>query len=328
MKESLTKLCESFLANSETIYKQKGFKLVSTKLMPMCSYMYTTSGSQIDPERLQECLKLVKENGGGGLSGLRDAFQAALACTLAVSEDPAGFMDTAVANFEKLKKAYSDSKYIGVAATLLPKIGKPEDLDEKIARGKVIFDCLKTRHKMKTNYHDTLMTSIAAYSDKPVEVIADEIEKISAELKDVTNGEYAQVCALILVCSDKPAEEKCARVKEFYEALTNDKKNKYSNGPEIMTLTALSLFKADAGALTNDILEVAELLAEKKHYKGLVKIYGRDERMLHATMMVMANNMTDDMYVLSIAAMYLSVFYMYEIEQGISSTIGILPLLT
>ena len=89
MKESLTNLCESFVANIELIYRQKGFKIVSTKIMPMCSYMYITSGKAVEPERLLECLKLLESRGGGALSGMRDAFQAPHACSLAVSSYPA-----------------------------------------------------------------------------------------------------------------------------------------------------------------------------------------------------------------------------------------------
>ena len=327
MKETLTNLCESFLANVDLIYKQKGFKLVSTKVVPMCSYAYITSGKAVEPERLQECLKLVESKGGGSLSGMRDAYQGAHACMLAVSADPAATMDSDAMIFEKLKKAYTDSKYIGVAASLLPRLGKAGELDERIARGRVIFDALAKKHKMNTDFHDTLMTSIVAYSDKSDDAIADETEKIYTEIKPLTSGEYAQDCALILTCSDKLADEKIARFKELYEALTKDKKNKYSNGPAIVTLAALSLFDDDAGTLVSDIMETADLFAEKKHYKGLLPLFGRDERMLHAAMLVMADNMTDDKYVCSMAAMYLSVFYMYELEQGISAVSGVLPLM-
>lgn len=327
MKETLTNLCESFLANVDLIYKQKGFKLVSTKVVPMCSYAYITSGKAVEPERLQECLKLVESKGGGSLSGMRDAYQGAHACMLAVSADPAATMDSDAMIFEKLKKAYTDSKYIGVAASLLPRLGKADELDERIARGRVIFDALAKKHKMNTDFHDTLMTSIVAYSDKSDDAIADETEKIYTEIKPLTSGEYAQDCALILTCSDKLADEKIARFKELYEALTKDKKNKYSNGPAIVTLAALSLFDDDAGTLVSDIMETADLFAEKKHYKGLLPLFGRDERMLHAAMLVMADNMTDDKYVCSMAAMYLSVFYMYELEQGISAVSGVLPLM-
>ena len=79
-------------------------------------------------------------------------------------------------------------------------------------------------------------------------------------------------------------------------------------------------------ALTSDILEVADLLTRKKLYKGLLA-YGRNERMLHAVMLVIADNMTNDKYVPAVAAMYLSVFYMYELEQGMSSMAGVLPLM-
>ena len=326
MKESLTNLCENFVANIELIYKQKGFKIVSTKIMPMCSYAYITSGKAVEPERLLECLKLVESRGGGSLSGMRDVFQAPHACTLAVSSDPSATMDSDVMIFEKLKKVYTDSKYIGVAASLLPKLNKPEELDEKITRGKVLFDALVRKHRMNTDYHDSLMTSIIAYSDKSNDAIADETEKIYAEIKPLTSGEYAQDCALILTFSEKPAEEKVARFRELFDTLRQDKKNKYSNGPEIVTLAALSLLDTDAAALTSDILEVADLLTRKKLYKGLLA-YGRNERMLHAVMLVIADNMTNDKYVPAVAAMYLSVFYMYELEQGMSSMAGVLPLM-
>ncbi|MBR5088112.1 MAG: DUF4003 family protein [Ruminiclostridium sp.] len=327
MKETLTNLCESFLANIDMIYKQKGFKLVSTKIMPMCSYSYITSGKPVEPESLQECLRLVESKGGGSLSGMRDAYQCPHACALAVSDDPAATMDSDAMIFEKLKNAYTDSKYIGVAASLLPKLGKADELDERIARGRAIFDVLAQKHKMNTDFHDSLMTSIIAYSDKSDDAIADETEKIYNEIKPLTSGEYAQDCALLLTCSDKPAEEKIARFKEIFEALTKDKKNKYSNGPAIVTLAALSIFNDDAGTLISDIMDAAEYLAGKKHYKGLLPIFSKDERMLHAVMLAMADNMTDSNYVCSVAAMYLSVFYIYEIEQGISAVTGVLPLM-
>lgn len=327
MKESLNVLCESFHSNMETIYKQKGFKLVSTKVMPMCSYSYITNGKTVEPERLLECLDIVKSKGGGSLSGMRDAYQAPHACTLAVSEDPSATMDSDVMIFEKLKKVYGDSKYIGVAASLLPRLGNPEALDEKIARGRGLLNALAQKHKMNTDFRDSLMTSILAYSDKSDDAIADETEKIYTEIKPLTSGNYAQDCALILVCSNKSAEEKIARFKELFEALRQEKKTKYSNGPEIVALAALSILDADTGVLTSDVLEVAALLAQKKHYKGLICAYGKDERMLHAVMLVIADNMNDDKYVPSIAAMYLSVFYLYELEQGISSVTGVLPLM-
>ena len=311
MKESLTTLCENFLESRETIYKQKGFKLTNSKLMAICAYIYASSGKTVDPDQLQDCLKLVEKNGGGIFSIFRNSLKAPLACTLAVSNDPEGMMNITFDNFTELKKVYRENRYLGIAALLLQK----EENDSKINRGKVIYDCLKNRHKINTNDHDTLMTNILAYSDKPVEAIMEEVEKIYTELKPMTRGEYAQTCALILTCSDKPADEKCARVKELYEALQADKKNKYSNGPEIAVLSALSLLDIDFRTLTSDILELSKFLAEKKPYKGVLTTYGKYERMMHAAMLIMADNMTAEINVLAAAAIYLSCFYLYEIEQ-------------
>lgn len=314
MKESLTALCEVFAESSETLYKQKGFKLTSTKLMPVCAYIYATSGRKVEPERLQESLKLVKNSGGWMLSGLREAMQAPLACTLAVSDDPAGTMNAASANLEMLKKTFQESKYLGLAAIMLPKMGAAEEFDSKVSKGKAIFDCLKTRRKINPDAHDTLFTIIAAYSDKPVEAIADEVEKIYAELKQMSSGEYAKGCAWILACSNKTSEEKTARLKSLYEALQADKKNNYSNGSEMAVLSALSLFDIDDKTLVDDILDASKLLSTKKHYKGLLS-YSRYSRMMHAAMMVTADNMTSELNVLATAAIYLSCFYDYELDQ-------------
>ena len=107
-----------------------------------------------------------------------------------------------------------------------------------------------------------------------------------------------------------------------------DKKNKYSNGPAIVVLAALSLLDADAETLTSDILELSELLAAKKNYKGLISIYGKYERMMHAAMLVMADNMTEKLEVLATAAIYLSCLYLYEIEQSEASAAAVIPMMT
>ena len=321
MKESLNALCENFLASSETIYKQKGFKFTSSRLMPMCAYIYATSGRPFDSERLQAALKLADKNAGGIFSGLRSTMLAPLACTLALSDDPEKVMADAVENLGKLKKTFKESKYLGLAALLLQKIGTAEEFDTKVSRAKVIYDCLKTRHMINTDCHDTLMVNIVAYSEKPVETIIDEIETIYTELKKMTSGEYAQTCSLILTCSDKPAKEKYSRMKELYEELQIDKKNKYSNGAEIVVLSALSLLDIDVETLKNEIMEASELLSKGKQYKGLITTYGKYARMMHAAMLVMADNMTEEMNVLATAAIYMSCFYLCEIEESETAAI-------
>ena len=42
-------------------------------------------------------------------------------------------------------------------------------------------------------------------------------------------------------------------------------------------------------------------------------------------MLVIADNMNGDMYVPSVAAMYLSLFYLYEFDMGTSAIAGALP---
>ena len=96
----------------------------------------------------------------------------------------------------------------------------------------------------------------------------------------------------------------------------------------VLQISFLSLFDIDAETLTSDVIAVSEYLSTKKQYKGLILGYPKSERMMHAAMMVMADNMTEKAEVLSTAAIYLSCLYIYEIEQGISDVTAIIPLLS
>ena len=51
MKDSLNAICESFAESIEALYKQRGFKLTSTKIMPICAYIYATSRKKLDSEK-------------------------------------------------------------------------------------------------------------------------------------------------------------------------------------------------------------------------------------------------------------------------------------
>ena len=68
-------------------------------------------------------------------------------------------------------------------------------------------------------------------------------------------------------------------------------------------------------------MEASELLSKGKQYKGLITTYGKYARMMHAAMLVMADNMTEEMNVLATAAIYMSCFYLYEIEESETAAI-------
>lgn len=266
----------------------------------------------------------------GAFSGLRGVLDAPLACTLAVSGDPDGIMNSIVSAYEKMKKKCSDSKYLALVAMLLHNIGSPEELESRVARGKVIYDCLKKRHPINTDSHDTLMTLVLAYNEKPVEAIVDEAEQIYVSLKPIVRGEYAQTCALILTWSDRPAKVKCTRIKELYESLQTDKKNKYSNGPELAVLSALSLIDDDDMTLTDDLLELSNLLSTKEGYLGGLHMttYNKYLRMMHAAMLEMADNMPEEMYLPEIASIYLSSLYLYELDEAASTAAATMSMMT
>lgn len=86
-----------------------------------------------------------------------------------------------------------------------------EELAKRIERGEVIFDCLKSRHKILTDVRDAVFALIIASSPKSVEDIMSEVESTYKEIKPLGENNAMQICALILTRSDKPQKEKIAR---------------------------------------------------------------------------------------------------------------------
>lgn len=321
MKETLKNMTESFTSNNLNLNKNCGFQLISRHTATACAFLFTANKTAADGERIKECAGIIKANAPKmSYFKLEPNFKFS-ASFLSLSSAPERLLEGTVATYEKLKKNYSSSQYLAFTGLLLESVKKSNDeLEKRLERGKVIFDCLKSRHKILTDIRDAVFALMIASSSKNIEDIMSEVESTYKEIKPLGGNTAMQVCSLILTRSDKPQKEKIDRFTTLYEKL-KENKPKYDNGWDMLLLAVLSLLTDDPEDAANDILDVFNELEDKEGYKGIFAAYGKYTRLLHATMIVIADNMTEEMYDLSVASVFVNEMIKYDIESSSNAVV-------
>lgn len=320
MKDSLRVLTENFLEDCAAVRKG-GIILLSDRMVPVCAYIYAANGKACDPDIMKESVKVVKEH-GKGLSSFRDVLYAPVSCMMTMSSDAEGDLDIARENFKLMKKAIFDCKYLSLVSLLLGEKTNPDDMEEKLVKAKAIYDTLRKKHKWVTGSNDSMLAVMLAFSNKSVEEITDEVEVLINGLKKTASEEYVQLAALLMTCSNKPAEEKCARFRELLDFIKT-KEPKLAIRYGYMVLAALSLLDFDMELVGEDIIDVYNELGDKKGYKGIFATYGKANRFMHSLMLVIVDNMSPGMYTLETAAIFLAVLQNYDEDQEAAASAAI-----
>ncbi|MBQ7670423.1 MAG: DUF4003 family protein [Clostridia bacterium] len=262
---------------------QKAFKAQFSEVYPVCSNIFLSRGKTADAETITRCRGIIKEN-AGILNNFRGTVYAPAACILACSTDPEGKMAKASENYKMLKDYFKRSEYLALTALLLADTVNESETRGAAERGKAIYDLMNEKHRFLTGYEDSIFALTMAFSEKSIEQLTDEMELCMEELDGISSKNTLQTVAQILVMSDRPAKEKCARFKELFEALRASGL-KYGKYYELPVLASLAVTDKDISEIISDISDVDGFLAKQKGYGGL---FGLDKksRLMHAAMIV------------------------------------------
>ncbi len=314
MKENLIIMTDSFTANNTTIYKNSGFQIISRHTANACAFLFTANKVAADSERIKESAEIVKNNAPKMSYFKMEPNYKFASAFLALSNSPERLLEEAAATYDKLKASRGSSQYMAFAGLLLASMRmSDEQLAKRLERNGVIFDCLKSRHKILTDVRDAVFTLMLASSVKNVEDIMTEVESTYNEIKGLGEKDAMQMCALILTRSDKPQQEKIARFTALCERL-KENKPRYNNGWDMPLLAVLSLLTDNTEDAVNDINDVFNELAEKEGYKGVLAAFGKSTRLWHAAMIVTASVLTEEMYELAVASVFVNEIIKYDIE--------------
>ena len=281
MKESLNKLCEDFAVNREVV--RKAYKMESSYIYPICANIFCAKGMVIQPDRLAESKRMLKEK-TGVLSNFRGIIQAPVACMLATETGGESRMERALVNYKLLKKKFWGSEYLALVAFLMTDLVSEARAPEKIERGRTIYERMKKEHPLLTSGEDSIFAVLMAFSDQSDDALLEDMETCYALLKKkFFSGNAVQSASHVLAMTPGRPEDKVARMTALYDALKQSGR-KYGRHYELSTLAAVASLDVPLEQLTEEILEVDQALANQKGY-GLIGI-GRQMRLMHAAMLV------------------------------------------
>ncbi len=280
MRPDLQKLCDDFIANRDTV--NKAFHLEYPQIYPICANIFLSHGQLADADIIKNCKGYIKDH-TSFVNNFRGSMYAPAACFLACMKDPDEKMRQAAENYKLLKKYFTTSEQLVLAAMLLTELGSPESALHKTERGKVLFDLMKKEHIFITGEKDSVFAVLLAFSQKNDQAIIDDIKRCLDNLKGMASRSYIRTVAQILSISDRPTDEKCARFSEIFNSL-HSAGIKYGKSYELSVLASLSLSDVETSQLVSDIGEVSDFLKTQKGYGFLG--YSKHERLMHAAMLV------------------------------------------
>lgn len=289
MNQELEKNCGLFIENKGVI--EKGFKLESAYIYPMCSSIYTSKKMHVDMDKMKECDKILKGK-TGILSDFRGNVRMALVSMMAISEWPEEFLSRVMNTYEMLKKGkLFGSEYLIVAAVAICSNVDAGRQEEIVGKTKEIYKLMKENHPMLTSDEDSIYAALLAVSGLKIEEVIEGMETCYQNLKPkFFSGNAVQSLSHILaLCKDAP-EEKCKKVMDIFNKLKTQGK-KYGTGYELSILGGLALLDMEADTIVSEVIEVDDYLKKQKGF-GMLGI-GSTQRLMYASLLVMNLHMPE-----------------------------------
>ena len=289
MRETLEKLCNSFISNRDTINRL--FKWDNDLLVAVCGANFMSKGMIVEAEKLEVCKKLLKAE-TGVFSNFRGNVELPLISLLAASEQPEEMLKKTKTYYDMLKEEFFGSEYLVLAAAILADMAEEQQVGQLVTRARTIYNKMKKDHPFLTSGEDSVYAVLMAVSEKADEVLMEEMEICYKKLKEsFSSSNEVQAVAHVLSIAGGAAEEKCNKVAALYEALRNADM-KYGKYHELVVLASLALLPVAKEVLVEDIRAVDAFLSEQKGYGFL----GMDKktRMMHAAMIVASDYTKSD----------------------------------
>ena len=282
MNQKLQERCQLFVENKNTL--DKNFVWDGATIMPVCAMLHAEQNRSVDIQKMKECRKILKEK-VGVFSGLRSYGEMVLLSKMALSENPADYLEKTLQAYTLIKKhKMSESAFTALAAMLLVEhvdLLRWEQILESTQR---IYARMKKDHPFLTGTEDVSFALLMAMSDLPEEWMMQEAEACYEVLrKKLGVSDGVQSLSHILAMDERETTEKCDGIFELGQ-MFKEKKKRF-NGEGIVLYGGLNMLQVDRTALLDEIIEVDEYLKVQKGFG----FFGIDtyQRLMYASMLVM-----------------------------------------
>ncbi len=281
MRSTLSTLCSNFIENRDVIKSDYIFE--SSYMYPVAAAIFTGAHQRADSARLKEAEYILKDN-TGIFSNFRGTLKLPMIALLAVSQNPEEKMRNAMDVYRRLKELFWTSTYLPVASMVIADLVAPQEYDTVAARTRHIYELMKDEHPFLTSAEDSVFAALLALSDLTDEQIVAETEYCYQLLNgEFWSGNSVQSLSHVLAMGQGSPEAKCRKTIELYQTL-KENGMRYGRQYELGTLGVLAMLPVGVDALTMDMAEVDEYLADQRGYG----FFGasRKQRLMHAAMLV------------------------------------------
>lgn len=281
MKESLAKLCDSFIENRDML--KSNFKLESMYITPVCAALLASKKVCPDADTFKNCQKLLKDN-TGAFSNFRGYVYLPVISALATDSNPEEKIRKITEIYAILKKYFTRSQYLAYTASVLADMAEISEIDAIAERSKAIFKLMKGNHPFLTSTEDSTFAVLMAFCSQSNEELIHDIETCYSILRSsFSNRDAVQSMSHVIALAGGDVTANAQKAIALYDSLKASGR-KYGKSYELAVLAALSVLPVDIETLTEEVLHADSFLAEQKGYGfwGLDK----DARLMHAAMLV------------------------------------------
>lgn len=281
MREKLNDLCNQFVKNRDIVKSTFGWE--NTYMYPVSAAIFTDKRIAADPDKLLQCLDILKEN-TGIFSNFRSNAKLAIISMMATDADPANRLMKAVEVYDRLKEHFFPSEYLTLTSMVIADLVDVKQYAQVAASTRKIYDLMKAEHPFLTSGEDSVFAALLGLSPMSETQIVGETEHCYQMLKqEFFSRNAVQSLSHVLALCDGIAEAKCNRTVQLYQQL-KDRGYKYGADYELATLGVLAMLPADLQQVMQDIMEADDFLVGQKGY-GFFGI-SRKQRLMHAGMIV------------------------------------------
>ena len=284
MRTELQNKCDQLIQNYKLL--RTGNRLEYPSLVAAGAALYLEEGKAVDPVRLKECKKLLK-NRKGIFSNFRGISEFVLRCKMALSDDPEVYLANLDTVYKGLRSFFSGEQVLHAAMVIADSVS-PSEYDAATQKTKAIYKEMHKAHPWLTSQDDMPFAALMAILGSDETEVFQEAENIYGILKQDLRAslESKQMLSHVLSFSKGMAEVKTDKICRIAEEL-RAARHPLGRDRYISILGTLAPSELPAGELADMICEADDYLKKFRPFRGIFGT-GRQTRRMFAVQMTEA----------------------------------------
>ena len=290
MRHTLQERCEAQIRNEAML--RKGHKLEFESIMKLAAMLYVNAGREVDVARLRECKRILKDK-VGLFSNFRGHMQYLVQVKMALSDDPAAYLDGVLDIYQRLKAGrVLPGEMVAMAATTIYENCSADVCDTVVDKTRMAYAKIKEQHRFLTGEEDLALIALMVMAGIDPDRAAVRAEEMYAILKGryLPGSDTPQTVAMVLSLSEKPAEQKAQGFFGLYDAC-KAAGHATSKDKAMAIYATYADLEANLSEVVAEIGEVDDWLKRQKGYGALG--VGASIRRLFAATLVLEDRVED-----------------------------------